>query len=352
MFASGSFNAPIGHGHWTSPRTAASARAAAASHAQAVRHTTGRQSAVASDLVASAKVLDPRIARSPPPPLHRGVPGSPGSPEGTQVDIMTLLKHQEHMLRAEFTHVSRELVHDLELRLTVQIEEAKLTYAQALQTPMQSLRTEYEETKATTEKQIKDYEARLQETLKDWKEDQQSIQDGNESACSVETGIVGEKLSDDMLNRVSDHVIKRVNADPRICQLVESHQGLQDSFTKLLHLMEDAPGKQEKKQGKKQQHKDVELYDMLLDVQKCCKSIALEVRQLRQRRNQDVSDTTLRFEALEKKQKFTEDGINVDDNNGKGGEVFEAKVIAGDRNNIQHMEDDAFDEETDVQTEM
>jgi hypothetical protein len=177
---------------------------------------------------------------------------------------------------------------------------------------IQTFQAESGDAKSTTEERIKDMEANAPEVTGP----QQCMKDESESVPTIGANVIGEnaRLCDDSLLMISDHVIERVNADPRICQLVNSHQSLQESFTRLLYLMEEKMPAENKQQVNNQSAKNSEVYDMVNDVQKSYKSIALEVRQLRQRCNQDVSKTVLRFEALEKRHQVIEDALILDSN--------------------------------------
>eukprot|EP00427_Karlodinium_veneficum_P038048 CAMPEP_0169288940 /NCGR_PEP_ID=MMETSP1016-20121227/60850_1 /TAXON_ID=342587 /ORGANISM="Karlodinium micrum, Strain CCMP2283" /LENGTH=436 /DNA_ID=CAMNT_0009379249 /DNA_START=26 /DNA_END=1336 /DNA_ORIENTATION=+ len=93
-----------------------------------------------------------------------------------------------------------------------------------------------------------------------------------------------------LIGQISDHVIARVNRDPRICQLIESHRSMRQDLSRLMETTITKPDSRAEKDP---------LYDAMIETQKSCKSIALEVRQIRQRRNHDWSQAELRFVKLE-----------------------------------------------------
>jgi hypothetical protein len=118
-----------------------------------------------------------------------------------------------------------------------------------------------------------------------------------------------------LVNEISDLVFARLNEDPRISNLIGSHQSVQQSISKLMDML-DKPeqancgqGHANWGQGKLDQES---LFITMVDTQKSCKSIAVELRQLRQRRNQDCSDNTIRFGELERKLQAIESNISPD----------------------------------------
>jgi hypothetical protein len=118
-----------------------------------------------------------------------------------------------------------------------------------------------------------------------------------------------------LVNEISNLVFARLNEDPRISNLIGSHQSVQQSISKLMDML-DKPEQANCGQGhaKWGQGKiDLEsLFTTMVDTQKSCKSIAVELRQLRQRRNQDCSDNTIRFGELERKLQAIESNISSD----------------------------------------
>jgi hypothetical protein len=93
-----------------------------------------------------------------------------------------------------------------------------------------------------------------------------------------------------LVNQISDHVTARVNAN-----IVETHQSVQESFATLLDMIYKAPWVEPTKI-----RTDADLlYDAVMETQKQCKSLSVEMRQMRQRWNQDCSKSEIRFGKLE-----------------------------------------------------
>jgi hypothetical protein len=273
----------------------------------------------------SAQVVLQEVNTTPSIGIPRALP-LPGS--STEKHVKNLLKMQEDSLRDKIMRMSKELVHDLEARLTAQIQDVKLMAIQGLErnAPLvKPFQAESGDTKSTTEEQIKDMEANASELTGP----KHCLKNEPESVLTSDKNLIGAlaPLQDNFLLEVSDHVIERVNADPRICQLVENHQSIQESFAKLLYLMEEKMPTDTELQVHRQNAKNGELYNMMNGAQKCCKSIALELRQLRQRCNQDVSQTALRFEALEERHRIIEDALILDKEKGNT-KVFESDSMA------------------------
>jgi hypothetical protein len=94
----------------------------------------------------------------------------------------------------------------------------------------------------------------------------------------------------DVVSRISEEVNSQINA-----KFAETHQSIYESFVKVLDIIQDAPWA-----GEREKTFPVDSISlMVMETHKQCKSLSVELRQLRQRWNQDLCKTEVRFGNLE-----------------------------------------------------
>jgi hypothetical protein len=109
-------------------------------------------------------------------------------------------------------------------------------------------------------------------------------------------------LDAELVSRISEEVNALVNA-----KFAETHQPIYESLTKVLDIIQEAPWAGETTFG-------VDSVSFMMETQKQCKSLSLEMRQLRQRWNQDLCKTEVRFGNLENALRATHNEASSDRN--------------------------------------
>jgi hypothetical protein len=114
-----------------------------------------------------------------------------------------------------------------------------------------------------------------------------------------------EKVADldaNFVSRISDQVTSEVNPN-----FHETHQSIHGSFTKLLDMIQNAQIDLQPAAWAEKKSCLVSLSHMVMKTQKQCTSLFLELQQLRQRWNQDMFKTEVRFGKLEDALQATHD---------------------------------------------
>jgi len=230
--------------------------------------------------------------------------------EALQVNVAAMIKKEVDALRDEFCHTTT----NLEARLRIQVDDMK----------------------SKLDAQVQDLDLRMAQRM-------QAL----EEALSCQKSITDE---------ISDRIIEQVNADPRICRVVENHQSLQEGLSHLLQLLTHTPLDMEQKHQKAQHDVDM-LREMILETSSRHDSLALAVNMVHQRRSQDVKDMATLVRLLEKKLTSLEGSI-LKSNNAELikslEETFEARGkqgLAAVEEEEDEIQERGLDEETDIQSE-
>jgi hypothetical protein len=119
-----------------------------------------------------------------------------------------------------------------------------------------------------------------------------SIPDMRAGPPRIQNGSSDDKADLDVkiVSRISEEVTTQVNT-----KFVETHKSISESFTELVDVIQKAPWAEQKSW----KVDSVSLSHMVVETQKQYNSLSLELRQLRQRCNQDLCKTEDRFGNLE-----------------------------------------------------
>jgi len=203
-----------------------------------------------------------------------------------QTRVEALLKQQVDAVRDEFSRRYAEL----EVRLANDIEDAK----------------------STIDKQVESLDIRTAEKVVVLQEELRRNRSQSRDVAEPSLNAVSEI-------EIADQVLERVKADPRFCKVMENHQSLQESFLNLLEMLD--------RERRNEQKEHAKLRGKVVEVQTCYDSIAVEMRSVRERRIQDVSDIAIRLQTLEKLVKDI-DRPTLDSSHGDLFKCFDAKYQA------------------------
>jgi len=190
-----------------------------------------------------------------------------GANDLKQAEVAVMSRTQMDALRDEFSCMFSRLTQDfvtLEARLTLQMEAAQ----------------------TSTNEQVAALEARLSEKMQALEQKSSRISREGlrlfESSCNAE-----------FVNDISEHVIARVNSDPRICRVVESLESLSEHSSTLLSMLKIESS------SSRPREQDGSLHQAMLETSRTfAEQIALETHQ---RNHQDCSGIATECSGLEKK---------------------------------------------------